>query len=476
MDDQRIGRTRAPELRPLYCYKTVAHHPTQTARDDHQSIMNAVIAHTEKMDGRLNPPSSKNYTTRHLLVAALAEGESTIHYPATSEDSTAMVECLRKFGARIDEAFDDSGGRHLTIAGFGRRPQNPGIVDTGNAGAVLRFLMGLGALVGGEVRYSTEFEHSLGQRPHGDLLSALEQLGVQTESRDGKLPIVIRGGNLGADGVVRVSGSTSSQFLSSLLFLAPLIDDGVEIEVVDGLVSKPLVSTTIEVMEKAGIRVETADDMMSFRVAGGQSYQPGEHSVNGDYPSAAAILAAAAVTDSHIAVDRLFEDRQGERAVIEVLRAMGVAVDYDGSTLEVKGHSGLRGLEFDGDKATDMVLAMLPVAAHAHGETRIFGIANLRKKECDRIAVPVRELRRLGVDCEAGEGEIVIRGRPSGYEGGIEVDTHSDHRVAQMLTLMGMRCRDGLTVRNADTVAKSYPAFFDDLISLGANIRKDDTA
>ena len=158
MDDQRIGRTRAPELRPLYCYKTVAHHPTQTARDDHQSIMNAVIAHTEKMDGRLNPPSSKNYTTRHLLVAALAEGESTIHYPATSEDSTAIVECLRKFGARIDETLDDCGGRHLTIVGFGRKPQNPGIVDAGNAGAVLRFLMGLGALVGGEVRFSTEFE------------------------------------------------------------------------------------------------------------------------------------------------------------------------------------------------------------------------------------------------------------------------------------------------------------------------------
>jgi len=437
--------------------------------------MNALISNTDKIAGRLNPPSSKNYTTRYLLVAALAEGESTIHYPAVSEDASAMVDCLRKFGATIDEESDDSGGRHLRISGFGRRPRNPGVIDPGNAGAVLRFLMAVGAMVAGEVRFATEFSHSLGQRPQGDLLQALEQLGVRTESREGKLPIVVRGGSFRVDDVVRISGATSSQFLSALLFLSPMIDDDIEIEVVDGLVSKPLVATTIEVMEKAGIRVEATHDLMHYKVAGGQSYQPGEYSVNGDYPSAAAILAAAAITDSHIVVDRLFEDRQGERAVVDVLRHMGVTVECDGSTVEVKGHSGLRGIEFDGDKSTDMVLAMLPLAAHAEGETRIFGIANLRHKECDRIAVPVHELGRLGVDCAAGEGEIVVRGRPSGYEGGYEVDSYSDHRVAQMLTLMGMRCRRGLIVKNAETVAKSYPAFFDDLIGLGANIRQDET-
>lgn len=430
--------------------------------------MLARVHHTPQLAGRLNPPSSKNYTTRYLLVAALAEGESVVHYPAHSEDAEALIRCLRSFGAAIDEERDHEGGRHLKVRGFGRRPANPGIVDAGNAGAVTRFLMGVGALLP-EVTFQTRFGESLGQRPQGDLLEALEQLGVQTTSRQGCLPVTLRGGHLHG-GRVRVSGANSSQFLSALLFLAPLIGDDVEIEVVDRLVSQPLIHTTLEVLEQAGVRVEAADNLLHFRVAGGQSYQPGEYTVNGDYPSSAAILAAAAVTGSAIAVDRLFEDRQGERAVIEVLRHMGVPVAYDGCQVRLEPHGGLRPIDFDGDLATDMVLAMLPVASLADGESRFRGIGNLRLKECDRIAVPVSLLGELGVDCEAGEAEIIIRGRPGGYEGGRRLPTHHDHRVAQMLALMGLHCRQGVEIENADTVAKSYPAFFADLIGLGARI------
>ena len=130
----------------------------------------------------------------------------------------------------------------------------------------------------------------------------------------------------------------------------------------------------------------------------------------------------------------------------------------------------MRAVEFNGDSATDMVLVMLPLAALASGESRFYGISNLRLKECDRIAVPVQELGRLGVDCEERGDDIVIRGRPAGYEGGIEAGTHNDHRVAQMLTIMGLRCRRGLAIDGAETVAKSYPAFYEDLVQLGAHI------
>ena len=429
--------------------------------------MRAHVRYTERLTGRLNPPSSKNYTTRFLLAAALAEGESRVHFPARSEDSEALLRCLRALGARIEEE-DGEGGRHLRIRGFGRHPREPGVLNAGNAGAVTRFLMAIGALLP-EVRFETDYAGSLGQRPHGDLLFALEQLGARSQSDRGRLPVAIRGGRLHG-GKVQVSGALSSQFLSALLFLAPLIGEDVEVEVVDKLVSKPLVRTTLEVLAMAGIEVAAREDLMRFEIPGGQRYRPGEYSVNGDYPSAAAVLAAAAVTNSEIAVDRLFEDRQGERAVIEVLRDFGVPVDYDGRTVKTGRHRGLRGIEFDGDTATDMVLATLPVAALAAGETRVFGIGNLRLKECDRISVPVRELRRVGVDCEEGESEIVVRGNPGGYEGGIEADTHEDHRVAQMLAVLGLRCRGGLTLADAGTVGKSYPAFFDDLISLGADI------
>jgi 3-phosphoshikimate 1-carboxyvinyltransferase len=433
--------------------------------------MKAHVHFSERLSGLLTPPSSKNYTTRYLLVAALAEGESVVRFPAVSEDAEAMVRCLRGYGARIEEERDEE-GRHLRIGGIGGRPASPGTVNPGNAGAVLRLLMGMGALLP-EVRFETDFHESLGQRPHGDLLQALAQLGLECESAQGKLPVVFRGGPP-RGGRIWVSGKNSSQFTSSLLFLAPLLEEGLEIEVRNGLVSKPLVRTTMEVMRQAGIEVEAAEDLLYFRVPGGQRYRAGEYAVNGDYPSSSAILAAGAVTDSRIGVERLFEDCQGEREVVPLLRRMGVEVAYDGQVVELEGHGGLKGVEFDGDTATDMVLAMLAVAAFAEGESRFYGIGNLRDKECDRISVPVKEFKRIGIDCDEGAGEVVIRGNPDGYEGGIEMPTHHDHRVAQMLAIVGLRCRRGLTLLDAQTVGKSYPAFFDDLIRLGANIELED--
>lgn len=430
--------------------------------------MRARVHYTERLQGVLNPPSSKNYTTRYLLAAALAEGDSTVHHPARSDDADVLVRCLRDLGAVIDEGTEPAGGRHLRVRGFGRRPTNPGVLDVGNAGAVSRLLMGLGALLD-EVRFVTSFCESLGQRPHDELFYGLEQLGATVASSDGRLPAIIRGGRLHG-GAVRVSGGRSSQFLSSLLFLAPLVGQDVDIEVVDGLVSQPAVRTTLEVMARAGVAVEWAVDLRRFRIAGGQQYAPGEYWVNGDYPSAAAILAAGAVTNSAIAVERLFEDRQGERAVVDLLRRMGVDVVHDGRRVELRGHAGLRGADFDGDTATDMVLAMLPVAALAQGTSRFYGIGNLRLKECDRIAVPVKELRRFGVDCDEEEAAIVVRGRPAGYDGGHRAVTYHDHRVAQMLTILGLQSRAGVVVDDAQTVAKSYPDFFRDLIGLGAHI------
>lgn len=433
------------------------------------NVMKIDVGYTERLQGTLDPPSSKNYTTRYLLAAALAEGQSLVRRPARSDDADALVRCLRDLGAVIEESDDDDGARCLRVTGFGRTPKPCSVLNPGNAGAVARFLMGTAALLP-EVRFETDYADSLGRRPHSEVLDALEQLGATTESaEDGRFPLTIRGGNL-QGGLVRLSGARSSQFLTSILFLAPLIGEDVEIEITDNLVSKPLVATSLEVLARAGIEVEATDDLMHFKIAAGQSYQPAEYNVNGDYPSAAALLSAAVATGGDVTVRRLFEDSQGERAVIELLQRMGVQLSYDGSQVEVRGHDGLRGVEFNGDTATDMVLVMLPLAAMATGESRFHGIGNLRLKECDRIAVPVRELGRLGVDCEEKEDEIIIRGNPSGYEGGIEIGTHHDHRVAQMLTIMGLRCRQGLVLNEAETVSKSYPDFYDDLTQLGAQI------
>jgi 3-phosphoshikimate 1-carboxyvinyltransferase len=378
-----------------------------------------------------------------------------------------MMRCLEALGATLRREDEST----LQVVGFGGRPHNPGRLDPGNAGAVLRLLMGVGALLD-RVEFVTQYAQSLGKRPHGELLDVLGQLGARCQAAEGgRLPVTIEGGRL-RGGKVRVSGARSSQFLSSLLFLAPLVGEPVEIEVVDGLKSKPAVRTTLEVMSRAGIELDAADDLMHFRVPSPQRYRPGDWEVNGDWPGSAAILAAAAVTDSEVTIGRLYDDQQGERAIVEVLRRMGAAIDWSPPRVTVRGTGQLRAVEFDGDLATDAVLAMAGAACLAEGRTRFFNVANLRLKECDRISEPLAELRKLGVECGEESSAFEIVGSPDGYEGGIELEAHNDHRVIMLLTIVALRCRQPVTILDAHHVAKSYPAFFDDLRSLGAGIKE----
>lgn len=419
-----------------------------------------------ELKGVLRAQPSKNYTTRYLLVSALAKGESIVRRPAKSEDARALIECLRALGAQIREEDE-----LCVVKGFGKTPANPGILNPRNAGAVLRLLLGIASLLP-EVKFITDYPESLGKRPNQDLLDALSQMGVKSESGNGRLPIILKGGVLHG-GKVQVSGARSSQFLSSLLFLAPLVGEYVEIEVIEGLKSKPLICTTLEVMREAGIEIWASSDLMHFKIPGGQEYHPGEYEVNGDWPGSAALLSAAAICpSSDVTIEGLFDDEQGEKTVVDALRSMGADIAYDGYRVKVRGGNPLHGIEFDGDKATDAVLAMVGASCFAEGTSRYFNVENLRLKECDRITEPLIELKRLGVRCEERKDEIVIHGDPKGYRGGIELDGRGDHRVIMLLSILGLRTDKGLIVSGAEHIAKSYPDFFLHMEKLGANINK----
>ncbi|WP_025689914.1 3-phosphoshikimate 1-carboxyvinyltransferase, partial [Paenibacillus zanthoxyli] len=228
--------------------------------------MDVIVRPTPELHGEIGALSSKNYTTRYLLVAALSEGTSTIHHPAHSEDSDAIRRCIRDLGAELTE--DDE---KIVIKGFGRRPKDVKELNVGNAGAVLRFLMAVASLCP-EVTFVNTYPDSLGKRPHDDLIDALGQLGVEVKHNEGRLPITIRGGNP-KGGRITVSGAVSSQYLSALLFLTPLLEEDSEIIVLNDLKSKVVVGQTLEVLEQAGIVIHAADDCMSFKVPGGQSYE-----------------------------------------------------------------------------------------------------------------------------------------------------------------------------------------------------------
>jgi len=422
----------------------------------------------------LRLPGAKYYTLRYLLAAFLAEGESRVRNPALSDDTAVLVRAIRALGEQVAWERDGDDGWSARITGCGGRPSVPpgGVIQAGNAGAVLRFLLGIGALLP-EVRFETDHPGSLGRRPNADLLTALESLGIVTESQgtDGLLPITLRGGPP-RGGAVSVSGARSSQYASALLYLAPLLLDGLDLTITDDLRSAPLLRATLRVVGEAGIVVNASDDLRRISVQGEQTYQAREYVVPGDAPSAAALACAALALDTRLTLRSLDLDGEETRAVIAALELFGahLTLDHAHGALTVERGAQLHGATLDGDAIIDSVPVLVALACLVEGESRFEGVANLRLKESDRIDDLCAELRHAGADLDPLPDAIVVRGRPQGIVGGVTVASHDDHRLAQALAIVALRSERGLTITDSDAIAKSYPGFFADLAALGAQV------
>ncbi len=426
--------------------------------------MKVFVGPASHLEGSIRVPPSKNYTSRYIWVSALAEGESVIEHPATNEDAQALMACCRQLGAdmRVD-------GERLLIKGFGASPSPAGVLDPGNGGLILRLLLPVGLLLP-ELKFVTSYPESLGQRPQGDLLAALRQLGAETRDVDGHLPITIRRGRTLTQRAVTVSGRVSSQFATALLMIAPLLG-GLAISITDGLVSQPPLATTLQVMAEAGIPPQADWDRLFFQVPGG-TYRSGRYRVPGDYPAASALLAAAALVPSEVTLYPLDpDDQQGEKEVIPYLRQMGVGIEIKDHTVTIRGGTPLSAQDFNGEKAIDAVLSMAAVACFTAGRTTFSQVANLRWKESDRIGDLACELRKLGVKVQVTADGFVIDGNPAGYEGGIELEGGQDHRLVMTFAVLALRTQKGLVINGAEHVRKSYPDFFTALAALGVDVR-----
>ncbi len=429
------------------------------------------------LNGMLRPPSSKYHTLRSIVAALLAIGSSVIRGPAESDDTDVLVHVCQQLGGslRYSEAPLRSGEPStLLMNGTSGRIAAPpdGILDVGNAGAVLRLMLGICALSAEPITLTTPYAESLGRRPNADLLQALRQLGatVECESAEGRLPIHIQRGRL-RGGRVRISGKKSSQYISSLLFLAPLLEEGLEIEIIDGLASASFVDLTIEVLREAGIAVNVNQQHSHYVVPGGQQYRPMDYTIPGDFPSAAALLAAVAVAKGEITITNLQSDEGPGKALLEIFSNMGTLITHNGSTLVARAQGPLRGINFAGDMVIDSVPVIVAAACFASQPSRIYNVANLRLKESDRIYDLAKELNALG--CRVNPSEDALEILPVGVDGvhgGVTVEAHSDHRLIQALSIAGLGSKEPVTITHAEHIAKSYPHFFADLSSLGAKI------
>jgi len=391
----------------------------------------------------------------------LAEGESELTNPLVCSDTLATVGGLNGLGIETERDGD-----LVRVRGKGGRFSPPTrVIDAGNSGTTLRFITSLAGLVPGKSVITGD--ESLRSRPMGDLIACLRDLGVSVTSINGTgtAPIEVMGKGSVRGGDARITGSISSQFISSLLIPSPYFGRGLRLEVQGEIKSRPYIDLTVEVMRDFGI-VPGVDGHL-FTVEAGQVYRPRRYAVEGDYSSASLIMAAAAITGSRVSVGGLRpKSLQADEAFPSILERMGCKVHRKGDVVAVEG-GNLIGIDVDLSNSPDLLPPLSVVAAVAEGPTRVRGVEHARLKESDRIAVIRSELARLGIGVEESPDGLAFRGGDRPGRG--EVFSHGDHRIAMALAVLGL-ISDGLVIRDASCVSVSYPDFVRDLSKLGADL------
>ena len=427
--------------------------------------------------GEVHLPGSKSISNRVLLLAALSHGTTTVHDLLASDDTRVMLDALRQIGCTVDE---DGTTVHITGLG-GRLPRSPAQLFMGNAGTAMRPLTAALALLGGEFELSGV--PRMHERPIGDLVDALRQLGCQIDylGNDGYPPLRIAHGQgvpaLALSAPIRVRGDVSSQFLTALLMALPLAagTQPVVIEVVGELISKPYIAITLQLLARFGIVVEH-QNWQRFTIPAGSRYQsPGSIHVEADASSASYFIALGAITASAngqrgIKIQGVGLDSiQGDIRFVEAARAMGAQVTGGPNWLHVeRGAWPLKAIELDCNHIPDAAMTLAVMALYAEGTTTLTNIASWRVKETDRIAAMAAELRKLGATVE--EGADFIRVTPPATAEGwkpASIHTYDDHRVAMCFSLAAFNPA-GLPVRIEDPkcVAKTFPDYFEALFSV----------
>jgi len=418
------------------------------------------------VSGTVQAPPSKSYSHRAVILGALAQGETLIENFLPADDTRYTVNACRSLGVNIQ-----SDGKALRITGTGGRlsvPPGQETIFAGNSGSTMRMVASLAALAPGKV--ILDGTERLRQRPVGDLLSALNSLGVKAISfnRNGYPPVEIHGGRL-LGGEVITSGVASSQHISSLLMLAPYAESDITIKVTGGLHSSPYIDITIDAMRHFGVEV-TQHNYDEFTVASGQRYQGQRYKIEGDYSAASYFFALAAIGGRAITVGNLnTESVQGDRHFLDILSRMGCYVNYKQGQIEVGREKELTGSSVDMGDYPDIVLPLAIVAAFALGKTEITNISHLKGKETDRIHSTATELRKMGAEVAVSESTMaIIGGKPTGAV----TETYGDHRMAMSLATAALFAEGDTVINGAEAVAKSYPEFFTDLTRIGAKVKE----
>lgn len=418
---------------------------------------------TRPVVGTARVPGSKSITNRALLIAALADGDSTLTGALFSDDTRYMAAALNMLGIRVT---GDQHAESFSVEGCrGVLPADEADLFVGNSGTSMRFLGAAVAL--GHGTYRLDGIPRMRERPIAPLLEALNQLGVEATSEEGTgcPPIrVVADGLRG--GTTTLAGDQSSQYFTGLLMAAPYAREGITITVDGELVSKPYIEITVDVMESFGVVAEIdTDTWKSFRVEPGQRYQGRVFHIEPDASNASYFFAAAAITGGEVRVAGLgTHSLQGDLDFVDVLEEMGADIEMNESETIVRGPVGgrLKGGDFDMNGISDTAQTLAAIAPFADGPVTIRGVAHNRIKETDRISAVATELRKLGQEVQEFEDGMTITPRPITPA---NIETYDDHRMAMSFGVTSLRAQ-GIRILDPECTAKTFPDYFDRLIEI----------
>jgi len=411
-----------------------------------------------KISGEVNCPANKSYTHRAIFLSALSDGKSIIKKVLHSNDTNATISACRAFGVEVNES-DDTVSVENSI---GSTVQGS-MINAQNSGTTLRIATAIAALSGGNTELTGD--DSLKKRPMRPILDSLENLGITTESNDGKPPITIKGkidGNY-----VNIKGDISSQFISALLIIAPRLESGLTIEIDGNVVSKPYIDLTITTMKKFGVNVKVVEPYKKYSILH-QIYQPTTFIVPSDFSNLALLLSANILLGDSLKIKISLGDLpQGDEAIVDILEQMGVNVTLDSETITTKSPELLDGGKFDLSNTPDLLPALAILVLKCKTQIEIYNVKHARYKETDRIAIICNELKKIGVIVTEKEDGMILK--KGDLINDVELNAHGDHRLFMAFSIVGMLIGD-CTVTDPDSASVSYPNFISDMQNCGARI------
>lgn len=412
--------------------------------------------HPGKLHGTLDIPPSKSLSHRAVLAAALSEGESVIENLIFSDDIEATTEAIRALGV---EAVRH--GNTLTIRRNGplKAPTVP--IFCNESGSTLRFLIPFAGLFDQPVTFTGHGK--LTTRPLDPYFELFDRQGIRYDY-PGQLPLTVHG-HL-QSGRFELPGHISSQFVTGLLYVLPLLEGDSDIILTSPLESRDYVTLTLQILDIFGIHIE----MISpdhYHIKGNQTFKPARYKVEGDYSQAAFWIAAGIMGDGLILNDLSKVSQQGDQRILQIISDMGGTLTWVGDQLSVN-KSATHGAVIDASQCPDLVPICATLAAVSEGTTHIINAARVRLKESDRLTAICTELNKLGANIQEEPEGLIIQGVKS-LKGGC-TEGWNDHRIVMSLAIASLKATETIEIKGSQAVRKSYPHFFEDFIALGGQV------